>query len=284
LKTLLTFILILFVIQLAWAQPPHIHWKKRKTVPIIDLQLFHSTQVVNLPTVETIRKGEFEFEISHRFIPPLDQKGAFLGIDGPVNMRIALAYGITDRLLINLGRSNREDNLDLRLKYKLFWFRHKTFPFSIAVRAGTAWTTQVTGGHRSNSRNFQYYGQIIFNTLLFKKLGMGIVPSYLYNSHIYCQEIQTTTTLGSYMQYYLNTIWSLYIEMNNTMNGYRHSNDAVSLGFEIETGGHFFKIFLTNSQMLNPSQFLAGADLGYFASGSTKNWRIGFNITRILKF
>ncbi len=278
-------ILLVFILSVSlFAQSGHVQWKKKSVAVQPDLELFHSTQVVNLPTAETIRKGEFEYEISHRFLPSVGTDDAYFGIDGPAHMRMALAYGITNRLLVNLGRSNFDDQVDLRFKYKAFQLRNKTAPLLAALRGGVAWTTQVSGRDKTDSRNFQYYGQFVLNTLLFEKIGIGIVPSYLYNSHIYCTDSEYSFTMGSYLQYYVAASWSLFLEMNNTISGYRHSYDAVALGVELETGGHFFKIFFTNSSALNPAQFLAGADLKYLNGSFGDNWRLGFNITRILKF
>ena len=119
---------------------------------------------------------------------------------------------------------------------------------------------------------------------IMNKLGLGIIPSYLYNSHIYCTDTEYSFTIGSYLQYYVASSWSLYLEMNNTVTGFRKSYDAVAVGIELETGGHFFKIFFTNNNALNPSQFLTGSDMKYFDGSLADNSRLGFNITRILKF
>ena len=116
--------------------------------------------------------------------------------------------------------------------------------------------------------------------MIANKLGIGIVPSYLYNSHIYCEDTEYSFTLGGYLQYYLSAMFSIYVETNFTVTGWRKDYNPIAIGVEIETGGHFFKIFLGNSHSINPSQYLAGADL-YVEDGE---WRLGFNITRILKF
>jgi hypothetical protein len=57
-------------------------------------------------------------------------------------------------------------------------------------------------------------------------------------------------------------------------------HDAGAFGIELETGGHFFKVFLTNSVRLNPSQYLMGTDFPFESS----EWRLGFAITRLLSF
>lgn len=246
-----------------------------------DLQLFHSTHTVNLATTETLQKGDMLFEISHRFVPPITEaENAFFGLDGPVKMRLGLGYALSNRTLVTLARSNEMDNVDLQLKYKAIQLRHPVAPVVIAVQAGAAWNTQVQGRDKGDADNFQYYGQVMINTLVHKKLGIGVVPSYLYNSHIYCLDKQYSFTLGNYVQYYATPHWSLLAEWNPTVTGFRSKYNSVAFGIELETGGHFFKIVLTNNASLNPSQVLAGSDLKF----NDGDWRLGFNITRLIKF
>jgi hypothetical protein len=265
-----------------WAQTSRSSWKKNETLPKLDLQLFHSNQAVNLPTAETLQKGDWEFEISHRFFPPVTSgPRSFWGLDGPVNMRIGLGFAPTNRLVITLARSNVNDNIDMRVKHKTVQIRNRRFPLLIGWQAGTGWNTQVAGRKNRDPKNFQYYGQLIFNTLLLnKKLGLGVVPTYVYNSYIFCPNNQYSYTLGSYAQFYAGPFFSVLAEWNPTYSGFRNKYNVFSFGIELETGGHFFKIILTNSHLLNPSQFNSGADL----RATDGDWRIGFNITRLLSF
>lgn len=283
-KTSIIALTLIFTISFANAQ--EISWKKQEDTKPTILNLFHSINAVNLPTAETLLRNELEYEISHRFNKTVDANKAYFGIDGPATIRMALTYAITNDLMVTFGRSNQDDNIDFRVKYKVFQFAHNTLPVLVALRAGGAWNTEVyeeiTNEERdlTNSKNFQYYGQAIFNTMIAKKLGIGVVPSYLYNSHIYCEDPEYSFTVGGYVQYYLSAMFSFYVETNATVTGWRQKYNPVAIGVEIETGGHFFKIFLGNSHIMNPSQYLAGADL-YVEDGE---WRLGFNITRILKF
>ncbi len=285
----LTLLFLLFLSASLFAQEKNIKWKKKDQAAAV-VELFHSPQAINLPTTQTIKKGNLEYEVSHRFLPPIsDGYDAYYGLDGPGHIRMALAYAITNDALLSFGRSNAaadsgraEDNIDIALKYKLFQFsQYAKAPVSVAIRTGLGWYTNVIGRDKTDGANFQYYGQLIINTLLFKKIGLGLVPSYLYNSSILQAETQYSVTLGAYAQYYISSAMSALMEWNPTLNGYKTMYTPFSFGIELETGGHFFKIFLTNSQMLNTSQFLAGADLAGVNDGK---WRIGFNITRILNF
>jgi len=246
----------------------------------------------NLPTATMLYKGDWHYEISHRFLPTIDEGyDANFGFDGPANMRTAVGYGINDKITLTLGRSSLLDNLDLQIKYRLWDTDHSTLPSAVAVRLGLAWNTDIPAivdRGKTDADNFQYYAQLIYNTLLLDgKLGIGIVPSYLYNSTIFSVDAQSTFTLGNYYQYYFNDMWGAWLEYNPALSGYQgilqpgevgHSHDALSFGTSIETGGHVFYIFATNNTRLNPAQYLVGAP----TDASPKNWHIAFSMARHL--
>lgn len=271
-----TLALILFASLSTIAQ---VSWKRDHTQTELPVELFHSTFAINLPTAETIGKQILEIEISHRFIPTIKSGSKnFWGFDGPVTNRLALAYGITDNTQVSLGRSNFHDNYELAIKQQLFENGNDVFPFLTAVAVGAAWNSDHPVVESSDSKAFQFYTQVILNAMYDKKIGIGIVPSYLYNSHPQCPDNQYSFTIGTYLQYYLSETFSLIWEYNPTVTGWRNFHNPMGFGLEIETGGHFFKIFLTNSTDLNQTQFLAGADRS-FDSGDV---RFGFMITRLL--
>jgi len=275
---LLIFLSILFLSFLQLHAQHKISWKKSVDEFKPALHLFHSTQSINFSTTETLEKGDLQFEISHRFIPTLKEGlKSLYGFDGPVNIKFSLAYAPSDDFMFALARSNQDDNLLLRGKYRFLSISNFIFPLQVALEGGAAWNTDPLGRSSTDNMNFQYYAQLIFNTLINKKIGIGLVPSYLYNSHIYCPEKEYSFTLGTNIQYYISSFWSVIAEWNPTVSGFRKTYNSLSFGVELETGGHFFKIILTNNTSLNPTQFITGADLPI----TTKNWHIGFNITRL---
>lgn len=263
------------------AQDAPVRWKRSDPLTTVDLQLFLALQSVNLPTAETLQRGDIEFQILHRFIPAVS-KGvdALFGLDGPANMRFALTYAPTNRILVTVGRSNVFDNTDLFVKYKFLQIRNDSFPLLFALKGGVAWNTQVFIRKKSDSKNFQYFGQFIVNTLIKKKIGLGIVPSYLNNSDIFSANNEHSLTFGSYAQYYVSSTWSILIEWNSTVSGWRSMHNPVTLGVELNTGGHFFKLIMTNSVLLNTSQFLGGSEYKF----SNNDLRLGFNISRLFRF
>ena len=242
---------------------------------------FHSTQVISLPTAETLAQGEWQFEIAHRFLPAISEgSDAFWGLDGPVNMRLGLGFAPTDRLMLTLARSNLQDNWDLQAKFRALAMEVGETPVLVAFQGGGAWSTEVPDREAGNSGNFQYYVQLIANTVLADRVALGVVPSYLHNVLLDESDPVQDLYWGLYGQLFLSDVFSLNAEWNFGKNRGEFEHDAGALGMELETGGHFFKIFVSNSTRLNPSQYLAGTDLPF----RSDEWRLGFAITRLLRF
>ena len=108
------------------------------------LELFSAIRTANYPTAETLSQGDFHYEISHRFLPAIDEGyKANFGFDGPANIRTSLSYGLSDRLMATLGRSNMLDNLDLQLQYHWLQFPHERLPAVLALNIGVAWNTEI---------------------------------------------------------------------------------------------------------------------------------------------
>lgn len=266
------------------AQQRSPRWKRTEAPTKLDLRLFHSPHALNLPTAETLQKGDLEIEISHRFIPPIsDGVDQLYGLDGPINNRLAIGYAPSNRMILSLARSNTNDNLDFQIKHKTIQIHSQSLPTEIGFRGGIGWNMEVLDNDgkrsRTDSKNFQFYGQLIANSLLNKNFGIGVVLSHLDNSRFFGDESISTTSLGGYIGYFSFNRWNFIAEWNQIIDGYKVHSNSLAMGIELETGGHIFKILVGNSVAMNPSQFISGADI----SPDVDNWRLGFMITRLLK-
>lgn len=253
-------------------------WKPEPATEV-PLALFHSINALSLPTAQTLKKGEFFYSIEHRWTQPISTGSENLwGFDGGVIMRMMLGYAPTDDLFISLARSNQFGQYELDAKYKVFAMRSETLPLMATIKAGGAYNSKGFADNVPSSRKYQYYGSAILNTMVAEKFGFGFVASYLYNTKCDCAEAQTSLTAGLYAQYYINENWSIILEGNPTMSGFRNKYDSWGGGVEFETGGHFFKFTFSNNVLLNTTQYLGGsADSPQF-----KNLHLGFQISRDL--
>jgi hypothetical protein len=150
---------------------------------------------------------------------------------------------------------------------------------ALALQAGGAWNTEVPQRDAGHNRNFQYYAQGIVNVALADRVSLGVVPSLLRNYAILSEESETQLSVGLYGRVRATRVTSALVEWNMSESGFNYAHDAFSVGLELETGGHFFKLIATNSTTLSMSQYLPGTN----DSGAPRNWRLGFLITRLLK-
>jgi len=264
-------------------EEPQVTWKRTEPPAPPSFRLFHSDMAFNIPTSSTIRKKEMQFEIGHRFSDPISAKqSSFYGLDSHVLMRLGMGYGVTDRFTITAARSNAFGNVDLRGKYR-FLEGKGAVPVGLAVQAGAGWNSTYEPPEEQHGSlkedQMQYYGTLIFNTMFGRHVAFGLAPSYLRNSDLFHPDTRNTTALGTYLQIYLGHKFSVLAEYTHKVSGFSRGHDPVALGVEMETFGHFFKIFITNSVYLNPSSYLAGAD----AAWHHHEWRLAFIITRLLR-
>ncbi len=243
--------------------------------------VFRSTQAANLPTAQTIRAGNLMFEISHRFVPPVtDGADQLWGLDGPVFNRLGLAYAPTDRVMLGVVRSNLAGNLELNAKGRLLEGDLGGVRYQVGAMGGIAWNfnAQPQGGVEDNEA--QYYAQGIVNAALGDRFALGVVPTALHNPRIEDVDPVSTFALGLHGQYWITRGMSLLAEWNMSVESVAYPHDGVSFGIDLQTRGHVFKLLVANQVRMNPTQFLVGTPYGYGGD----DWRLGFNITRVLSF
>ena len=69
---------------------------------------FKTTRVINGHSIETVKKNQLDFRVSHRFGDiagsPNDHIHSFFGFDQAADIAIIFEYGITDDLTVGIGR------------------------------------------------------------------------------------------------------------------------------------------------------------------------------------
>ncbi|MEX0636225.1 MAG: DUF5777 family beta-barrel protein, partial [Ferruginibacter sp.] len=125
---------------------------------------FRSTRVINAHSTEMLHKGEMDFRILHRFGSIKTGYKNLFGLDN-ASMRMSFDFGITDNLMIGVGRSTSLKDLDFFVKTRLLQQTkgEREMPVSLLLVGGYIVTTQEsfapikpTFGERSS-----YYVQMI---------------------------------------------------------------------------------------------------------------------------
>lgn len=243
------------------------------------ISTFSGTRVVNGHSVDTRSKNVLEFIITHRF--GTLNSGAYeaFGLDNSV-ARIGLEYGITNRLMVGIGRSSSDKSFDYFGKYKVLQ-QSKTMPLSITLFGSAAYL-----GLRNEQLNelntpdkMAYVTQLLLARKFSSRVSLQLSPSYLYRTTV-DQDIAVNNliSLGMGGRFKITKSMALVLEYYLRLNERSESpyNDAIGVSLEFETGGHVFQLVFTNSQGLIERQFMAET-AGEFFDGDI---HFGFNITR----
>jgi hypothetical protein len=246
---------------------------------------FKSTHIVSGHSIERMMEGQLDFRISHRF--GLLNTGAYelWGLD-QANIHFSLDYGITDNIMIGIGRGTYEKTYDGLLKLSIFRQSTgaKSFPVSISFLSTVAYNSlkwEGTGELATWNR-FSYVFQLLVARKFSPRFSLELNPTVVHRNLVETElDPNDTYSLGIGSRFKLTKRLSINMEYYYVVppiNDYRSvkTYNPLSVGFDIETGGHVFQFHLTNS--------LAMIEKG-FITETTGNWldgdiHLGFNISR----
>ncbi len=250
--------------------------------PDIITGTFKSTRIINGQSIENVGPGILDFRILHRFGPLSDGAYNFYGLD-QATMRLGLDYGITDKLMIGIGRSTFEKQYDALIKLKIIRQQEgqRNIPFSVSYAssfiykslkdATTTYTPYV-------SDKFSFSHQLLIASKVNDYFSLQLTPTLI---HYNIVDTKTTPndfySLGIGFRQRLSkrlNFTTEYYHRFTTLSGYYN---PLSMGFDIETGGHVFQLHVSNSTGMTDRTFI-NETTGSWAKGDL---RFGFNISRV---
>lgn len=247
---------------------------------------FHYTRVIMSHSVEMMPAGVLDFRILHRFGNVNRGLYEFFGLD-QATIRLGLDYGITDNLMVGIGRGSYKKELDGFLKYRILQQRSGTaaVPFSVLVAGGiTVNTLRFSDPTRKNyfSSRLAYYAQVIAGRKFSDRLSLQLMPTMLHRNlvpstadanDIFAAGLGGRLRLSKRVS--LNLDYYYVINQNEA----RGLHNPLSVGFDIETGGHVFQLHVTNAAGMNERVFLTET-INDWADGDLQ---FGFNISRVFQ-
>ena len=245
---------------------------------------FKSSRVISSHSVEFIGAGVLDFRILHRFGRLNTGSYGAWGLD-EARIRLGLDYGITKRLTVGLGRSSYKKEVDAFLKYRLLWqARGKgASPVSIVLVSGITRTgLKFEDPDRKNyeTSRFAYYHQVIIGRKFSDAFTLQISPTAVHNNlvqtvddnhDIYSVGVGTRIKLSKRLAFTADYYYQLPDQLNDNI------QMPLSLGFDIETGGHVFQLHFTNALGMNERVITTETD-GKWDKGDI---HFGFNISRV---
>jgi len=274
-----------FFVQTAFAQPDLLDvLNEGAEVPTHPVSAtFKDTRVLNVQSNETAASGVLHFVIAHRFGRLNEGAYALWGLDN-ASMRMSFDYGLTDRLQLGVGRSTLGKTYEASAKLRLLrqTTGGRTFPFSLSLFSsafctGTRWPDPERVNYFSSRLSFVH--QAIFARKFSDDLSVVVVPSLTHRNLVpTAADAHDVYTVGIGGRYKLNARMSVNGEAHLFAAGRGVGMEpSLSIGCDIETGGHVFQLHLTNSSGMFESAFLTQTT-GTWGAGDIY---FGFNLSRV---
>lgn len=213
----------------------------------------------------------------------------FFGLDNAVT-KLALDYGVTDWLTMGIGRSTYQKEFDGFAKVKLFRQKeHKKMSFSLSY-VGSIYIQSLPASafHLDTGKTYYFSNRVCYmNQLLIAHKFSNKFSLQLMPTHIHYNLVDNTKDpndlfaigIGGRMKFTkrMAFTWEYYYVTNpmSEANGLPVHN-AVSVGIDIETGGHVFQLVFTNATDLSERSVI-GQTNGDWGNGDI---HFGFNISR----
>ena len=247
-----------------------------------EIAAFKGLKIVNFESTKLVAKDEFTFIVSHRFGTIENGINTFFGLDDAVT-RLNFVFGISDGLNIGVSRSSFQKIYESSLKYRLLRQEKNGFPFTIvgfnAILINTALDKDNLPKLEFKHR-LGYTAQLLVSRKINTSFSLELAPTFFHDNYVVIDEQNNSQfALGFGGRYKLGKRWSINADYGWHLNRANNSpfKNPLSIGFDLETGGHVFQMHFTNAQPMNTNGFL-GQGSGDWSEG---NIYFGFNLSRI---
>lgn len=242
---------------------------------------FKGLKIVNFESTKLVAKDELTFIVSHRFGSVKNGIDTFFGLDEAVT-RIHFVYGITDAVNIGVSRSSFLKIYDVTAKYRLLRQEENGFPFTVvgfnAVLINTALDKDNLPLLKFKHR-LGYTAQVLISRKINTGFSIELAPTFFHDNFVQLDEQNNSQfALGFGGRYKLGKRWSVNADYGLHLNRASNSpfKNPLSIGLDLETGGHVFQMHFSNAQAMNTNGFL-GQGTGDWSDGDVY---FGFNLSR----
>jgi hypothetical protein len=253
---------------------------------------FKTNRVINGHSIENTAAGVLDFKISHRFSPVRQGLYDIFGLDG-ATIRFGLDYGITNRLMIGAGRNSREKIYDGFVKYKILrqCSGAKNIPVTLTYLAD-AQIKSVKFADPSRDNKFTdrlyYTHQLLIGRKFGDRLSLQLMPTLVHRNLTESPEDKNDVyAMGVAGRFKLSKRVAFNAEYYYVPDGQIATSyvNSLSLGLDIETGGHVFQLHFTNSPDMTYKGFITETQEQWFFQGNDgrlmSGIRFGFNVSRV---
>lgn len=255
---------------------------------------FKGLKVVNFESTKLADKKDFYFVVAHRFGSVKNGFDDFFGLDNAVT-QLKFIYGFNDWLNIGVARSSFQKKYGMHAKYRLMPQEKDGFPVTLVGYNLVTINSSLEQGQFPNLEfvdRLTYTSQLLISKKFNESLSVLLAPTFIHeNLATRSREILADGTTLNYDEkpnqyaiglggrYKISNRVSINTDYGVHLNRNKNSNfrNPLSVGVDIETGGHVFQMHFTNAQAMFEEGFIVQGQ-GDWADG---DFFFGFNISRV---
>lgn len=240
---------------------------------------FKALQIVTGQSTKLTAKNEWYVVIAHRFGDVSAGFKNFFGLDD-ASTKLGVIYGVTDAISLSLSRETNMKTFEFGAKYRLLK-QNDDVPVDLVGYNVMALNTDLDTEnypHLKFGDRLSYLTQALISRRFNENFSLQLTPSYVHKN-LYEPTIENNnqflTGLGG--RYKISKRISINAEYFVNFDNHSFYKNPLSLGMDIETGGHVFQLLFSNSQL--------NSDIGYLTNATGK-WEkgqifFGFNLYRV---
>jgi hypothetical protein len=282
-KTVLSFLFSLLLLN-AFGQDETVTIMEEKKEEMPATKVFYSQKVITTKTVEVLRRGVMEFNVSHNFGDIAGDAGGiqrFFGLDDASDIRIGFQTGLSDRLNLITARTKGAGfvrNLwEIGLKYQLMkqMENDPKHPVSVTLFLNNVFATQKRSPLPNQETSFENFGdrqsQVVQLMVArkFGKVSLQLNPVFLNTSYVIPGDDKSIFALGGAIRLPISKKIILLADYFHPFRSQSSKDffaqpsqgnikfyDLLGVGFEILTEGHVFHLNFTNANEILENRYI----------------------------
>lgn len=241
---------------------------------------FKALKIVNIETTKLASKGDFYFIVAHRFGSLKDGFEGAYGLDNAVT-QLKFLYGVTEWFTVSAARS--ELAYDFSGKFMLQPQENNGFPVAIATFGSIGFNNTLKENLYPKMKfedRLIYVSQLLISRKFNSKLSLEVAPTFFHENFVLDDNQDNSQfAIGMGGRYKFAKRWSVNVDYAAHLNRSSTSpfKDPLSVGVDLDTGGHVFQMFFSSSQGMHEAGFL-GNTTGDWSKGDIF---FGFNLLRV---
>jgi hypothetical protein len=262
-------------------------------------QSFQDTRIINMHSVETLKKGKLDMRITHRFGDIAGDSGGwptFYGLENASDILIGFDYGVTDNFLIGLNRTKGSVNNPLKqnlngiLKIRLIQQEiNGNQPFSFTVLGMTSYSTMqksdsegVLNFFEKNAHRFTHHLQLLLARKFGERFTFQLSGAWTYRNIVPASDQNDIVSAGAAIRLKVSKAFGLIAEATVPISEVKTRDlgfyPAIGVGIEFDTsGGHVFQINVTNATGISETDYIPYTQTNW----KDGEFRLGFTISRL---